>query len=187
MRGEVLHPYLEKDLPRMCGHARISAAFTSSKAGCRAIGVKIHLTQPERGTPHWESAWDWVADHTDIRVVVLTRNDKLAQLASWKIAEQCKRWRSQEGIPRPKVTITKDELRWFTEMHRRLSQVRIHQLSGHQRIEVAYERLCTEWATTVAAIQAFVGVTPIALEQITTKLETRPLSEVIANYQELVA
>lgn len=95
---EILHPNCTMKLPHEDGRRRILAAFQRANPGVDAVGMKLHATQPASDMPHWESAWRVLQDHLDIKLIVLSRQDSLSQLASYKIARQTGLWGDQSKL-----------------------------------------------------------------------------------------
>lgn len=186
MHSEVLNHGLRHDLPQE-GYQRLVAALGHTTH--EAVGCKLHCFQPDRGWgdwSRWEPAWDALADDASIKVIHLRRLDTLAQLVSWKIANIL-RWWSCSNTPdrRPTVRVDPAELYWFRQWNRSLYEWRLSRLKRHEILPLTYESLSDDWDATIRQVQEFLGVEPLALEQSTRKIETRPLSEVIENYSEL--
>jgi len=184
--GEILNHRYQGDLPDE-GYQRLVTALNRNSHA--AIGCKLHAFQPDRnwdGWRQWEPAWDALADDVSIKIVHLQRLDAIGQLASWKIADILKNWGSQsDATDRPTVQISPYELRWFREWNRVLFEWRLSRLSQHEILPITYESLCEDWDTTIRRVQEFVGVEPFLLQQALRKNETRPLTEVVKNYNEL--
>jgi LPS sulfotransferase NodH len=186
MQGEILnHRYERPDLPAHSGADRLRVAL--SVATHAAVGCKLHACQPDPGSEHWESAWDELFADPTIKVVHLARQDTLAQLASWKIAEQLNRWGDQLDVrERPVIRIDPAELIWFRRWNATADRVRMSRLQRHPLLAVNYESLRDRWESTVEMVLRFIGVEPIPLDPCATRNETRPLDQVIVNYAELV-
>lgn len=188
--GEILnHRQAESRLgPPEDGALRLMQTLATGNR--QAVGCVLHACQPDRQWPRWrrwESAWPALASDPSIRVIVLRRMQALAQLASWKIAEQTDHWVDQSPFAdqRPTVRFDQDELRWFRRWNDALYQWRLSGLSQHPVLEVLYEDLIVDWDRVVRGLQLFLGVEPQSLPQATSKQETRPLAEVIENFSEL--
>jgi LPS sulfotransferase NodH len=185
MQGEILnHRYERADLPADSGADRLRAALSVTTHA--AVGCKLHACQPDPGSEPWESAWDELFADPTIKVIHLTRQETLAQLASWKIAEQLNRWGDQTDVAdRPVIRIDPAELAWFRRWNAMVYQVRLARLQRHTILPVTYESLRDHWPATVDGVLRFLGVEPIPLDPCATRNETRPLHEVISNYHEL--
>lgn len=186
MQGEVLNQhYRRTELPDDDGaeRLRVALSFTTHDA----VGCKLHACQPDPSWDHWESAWDYLVSDPMIRVIHLYRENELAQLASWKIAEILKEWGDQSSIPeRPTIDIARGELTWFHRFNSALYRVRLNRLRHHRLLRVAYESLRDDWPATLERVLRFIGVDPLPLDQCAIQGETRPLSEVVSNYHEFV-
>lgn len=186
MQGEVLNQHYHRTtLPTDDGAERLRTAlsFTSHDA----VGCKLHACQPDPGWDHWESAWDYLAGDPAIKVIHLYRENRLAQLASWKIAERLGEWGDQSNVPeRPTITVARGELTWFDRFNTALYRARLNRLTRHPLLSVSYESLREDWPMALDRVLRFIGVEPRPLDPCAIQSETRPLSEVITNYHELV-
>jgi LPS sulfotransferase NodH len=184
MHGELLNPYYGDDLPRE-GAARFRTAMAVTTHA--AVGCKLHACQPNPDCAEWEAAWEELFADPTIKVVHLTRQDTLAQLASWKIADQLDRWGDQVDVAeRPVIRIDSAELNWFRRWNAMAYRVRLARLRRHPFLPVTYEELRDRWQSTVNDVLRFVGVEPMPLDPCAVQNEIRPLDQVIANYHELV-
>lgn len=193
--GELLHP---DDLPDnqvpcesrygLGGSELVRRAFFAT--GVRAAGFRAMTFLPVTTTPQWDDAWDAIAETDDLRVIYLTRDDRLAQYASLLIAARTGRYHPSPGEPildpenRPVVRIDPSGLVGWVEERDHLLELRRRQLAGAPSLEVTYERLTSEWTETMARIQRFLGVPRRDVPQAKMKQEARPLKEVVGNYDE---
>lgn len=129
---------------------------------------------------------DYLQNQLDLRVILLRRENALRRLLSWKVAQATQRYVSTEPetIPPPRVTITPQEL------------IEDSQLRNAQELEfmtccrltaacVSYENLTTQMAIILQHVQWFLGTNAHILAPACERMETRPLSEAIENYDEL--
>jgi LPS sulfotransferase NodH len=186
MQGEVLNQhYRRTELPDDDGAERLRAALSFTTHD--AVGCKLHACQPDAGWDRWESAWDYLAGDPSIRVIHLYRENRLAQRASWKIAERLGEWGDQTHVPqRPTIEIARGELTWFDRFNSALYRMRLNRLPRHPLLQISYESLCHDWPVALEKVLTFIGVDPMPLDQCAIQGETRPLSEVISNYHEFV-
>lgn len=186
MQGEVLNQhYRRAELPEEDGAERLRIALSATTHN--AVGCKLHACQPDVGWDHWESAWDFLASDPTIKVIHLYRENELAQLASWKIAERLGEWGDQTHVSeRPTIEIARGELTWFHRFNSALYRMRLNRLQQHPMLPVTYESLRDDWPTQLKRVLTFIGVEPRPLDQCAIQGETRPLSEVITNYHEFV-
>lgn len=186
MQGEVLNQHYHRTtLPTDDGAERLRTALSFTTHD--AVGCKLHACQPDPGWDHWESAWDYLASDPTIRVIHLYRENELAQLASWKIAEILERWGDQTDVSeRPTIDVARGELTWFHRFNSALYRVRLNRLQHHPMLPITYEALRDDWPVALERVLKFIGVDPLPLDQCAVKGESRPLSEVISNYREIV-
>jgi len=183
-RGEVLNAGHCIPLPSE-GRERVRAAW--ERIGpCIAAGFKLLAFQPWDNDPEqWATGWDEIADDPFVKIIVLRREDQLAQFASWKVANTIGRWKEQQQEHRPVIDVSRDELRWFKQWNDQLLAERLRRLDLHDKLEVTYEQLTENWQPTMERVQQFLGVPVVELQQATTKQEPRPLDEVIRNPDQL--
>ena len=181
MRREILHHKQDHGLPD-AGRDRLLAALENPSYA--ASGCHMHAYQPDPEWPEWrtfEPAWDALADDSTIKVIYLRRDDTLAQLVSWRMAEKFG-WHKQPVENRPKIHINRAELMWFRRWNHKCFEQRLDRLREHEILPIVYETMCDEWSATIRTVQEFIGVDVLDLPQATRKGETRPLSEVIENW-----
>lgn len=154
-----------------------------------ACGFKLGLEHPPEGHESWSSAWDWLAERKDIRVIWLTRPNWLAQSISGIIAAQTKQWHADDPLlrpeNRPRIRIDPEQAaRAYRRHSERLERVR-ERFAGHPSLDVTYEELIGDWIGTTAGVQRFLNVPMVSLPQKTVRGERRPVEDVTENYAEL--
>ncbi|HUY89102.1 MAG TPA: hypothetical protein VMV10_10235 [Pirellulales bacterium] len=178
-----LHPH---DLP-WNGYQRLRASLSRPNFG--AVGCSLHAFQPARHWERWtdwEAAWDALSDDPTIKVIHLTREDVIAQLASWKIADETGQWGPQRDVTeRPVVRIDPQELRWFREWNACMYERRLSILRRHETFRLTYESLRDSWDETMRAIQEFLGVPIKFIQPLLTRNERRLTKDVVQNWDEL--
>jgi len=111
-RDEVINSHQAdwfKDLP-WPGADRLMTCLAGQDG--QAIGCKMHACDPDpdhRSPSEWESAWDALSEDQEVRVICLYRQNVIAQLASWKVAEALHEWGVQSSGARPKIQISPNE------------------------------------------------------------------------------
>jgi LPS sulfotransferase NodH len=122
-----------------------------------------------------------------LRIIRLTRENVVAQHLSGILAFKTGRWKQHTGTEsygdvrhRPKPKKLLQALEALEERERRVDRL----ARGHPTIALTYERLTSE---PIDDIQRFVGVEPRPLSSPYRKLRTRPMSDVIENWDEVVA
>ena len=196
--GELFH---SQDLPdnqipghdryALSGRALIHQALTASEA--RAVGFRAMIFLPDSAQPQWSDAWESLRELEDLRVVYLQREDRLAQYASLLVAQTTGVYHpfsSDADVLRPEnrptVTIDPGEFKAWIRQRDELFARRKHQLAGKRSFEVRYEQLTEAWDRTMTDIQSFLGVDHTPLSPAKQKQESRPLHEVIMNYEQLM-
>lgn len=194
--GELFH---SEDLPdnRIEGldRSRAAAQVILERAlrapGIRACGFKAMIFLPLPGGPLWKDAWSRLRELKGLRVIYLTRRDRLAQYASLQVVRHTGVFHPYDNDRvyrpenRPVITIDPDELRsWVRERDAQMRRRR-RKLRGVPALDIEYETLAEQWERSTTCIQRFLGVDVEPLEQQKMKQEQRPLGEFIANYDEL--
>lgn len=194
--GELFH---SEDLPdtRIEGLDRRNAsaekilrhAFDGN--GSRACGFKSMTFLPI--DPRWRDAWERLCAVPGLRVLWLTRCDRLAQYASLEVARHTGVFHpdDDDGLYRPEnrpsITIDAAAFRAWVKEREALLGRRRSELDGLPALELDYETLTADWPQSTARVQEFLGVEMTPIRQLKNKQERRPLAEVIANYDELAA
>ena len=197
--GELLHT---QDFPDNCppgadrhaldGRSLVRRAF-SSRAGrlaSSARGFRAMVGQPEPTEPQWSSAWDELAATPGLRVIELRREDRLAQFASLRVAAQTGIYHHSPGDPvltpdeRPRFEVDPEELLAWAQERDALFAQRRAQLGRRPFLVLTYEQLTQHWPHAMARVQHFLGVAAHALQPAKQKQETRPLAQVILNYEQ---
>lgn len=158
--------------------------------GVRACGFKAMIFLPLPTAKRWAGAWRCLREVPGLRIIYLTRRDRLAQYASLEVARHTGLFHPDDDHvcrpeDRPVITIDPDELRsWMRERDAQMRQRR-EMLRGVPALELEYETLTEQWERSTTCVQRFLEVDVQPLEPQKKKQEGRPLAEVIANYAEL--
>jgi LPS sulfotransferase NodH len=194
--GELFH---SKDLPdnRIEGFDRLDASAEAileqamQARGVAACGFKAMIFLPLPSATSWADAWKRMRELPGLRVIWLTRRDRLAQYASAEVVRQTGVFHPYDNDRvyrlehRPVIRIDPDEFRsWVRERDAQLRRRR-EVLHGVPALDLDYETLTGDWERSTTCIQRFLGVDVERLEQQKKKQERRPLTDVISNYAEL--
>jgi LPS sulfotransferase NodH len=193
--GELFH---SKDLPdnRIRGLDRSDASAGSilehmvQARGVKACGFKAMIFLPLPSATQWADAWHRIRELPGLRVIWLTRRDRLAQYASAEVVRHTGVFHPYDNDRvyrpehRPVITIEPDEFRsWVCERNAQLRRRR-EMLRGVPALDLDYETLTGDWERSTTCVQRFLEVDVEPLAQQKKKQEPRPLAEVIANYAE---
>jgi LPS sulfotransferase NodH len=196
--GELFHP---QDLPdnRIGGldRARASAGAILRAALCsgrrRTRGFKAMSFLPLRTERRWRDAWGRLRALPGLRVLWLTRRNRLAQYTSLEVARRTGVFHPHDhdrlyaAEHRPTVTLDPAEFRAWVEERDALLAWRRRQLDGLPALELDYEALTEDWHRSLERVQAFLEVDVLPIAPMKRKQESRPLAKVIRNYEELAA
>jgi LPS sulfotransferase NodH len=156
-----------------------------------ATGFKFFYDHA-RVEPRENSAWDYLRQNQDVRIVHIFRRNLFDCLVSIKTAERSKVWEVEVDDPLPPVlspfVISPEECEAYFRSTIRMRERTISELTtaGRQVLDVAYEQdVLANLDETLRRIQVFVGTSPITLKKILQKQSSGPVSERVQNYSEL--
>jgi hypothetical protein len=153
---------------------------------------------------HAPASWEYIAGLSDVVVISLKRRNVLAAFVSLKISESNNVWQHQQhdsllldaflddwAVYRYDAehlveldfeetdNAIKDMLALYESVDHQMMDFR------HPLLEVWYEDLIRDWNHWMSVIQLYLCVEPMPLKAATCKQETRPLSQIISNYEEI--
>lgn len=116
------------------------------------------------------------------KFILLKRRNVLEQLVSLLIATKTGNWRDTRS--EEKVELKLGQLQFFIDRQNALHEN--FESWGVEYKTVFYEDLCDQFDDTVDSIQEYLGATyyPVRPTSL-TKQETRPICEIISNYEEI--
>lgn len=156
-----------------------------------AIGFKFFYDHAQ--TPRAISAWDYLRDHHEVRILHLVRENLLDCLISTRTAESTQVWEIEAGsddeTPElPPFVISPAECAAYFDKMTMLRRRATTELSapGREVLEIEYEReVRRDFDGTLRRIQEFIGVAVKPLPQPLRKLSHRSADARVANYAEL--
>lgn len=134
----------------------------------------------------WADHWQRLYELHDKRVLIVRRNS-LRRFVSVKIAQARNAWSSASPRRRHPAPLTLDlaeYLAWAAGTQRYTNQVRQALAPCH---EVAYADLCTNWTATMRGVYDYLGLTWNDPQPTTFQQETRPIRDILSNYDAVVA
>lgn len=150
------------------------------------------------------SSWEYLLDRlqTDVRIILMDRRNLLRAFCSLKIGLKDNSWhvgdrKASLMLDHPTtradydpqkqgtVRVEPSALRSYLSEYEQLLRTFREKLRAYPLMDVVYEDLCADLDATMSRVQAFLGVEVRALVPATRKQETRPLREVIENYDEV--
>lgn len=166
----------------------LRAVYCRHLASIKAVGCKIFYYHPQDDSSG--ELWHRLQGTAGLKVIHLTRRNRLRSLVSYRIAGQQGVWRvigkGERQPPRSRpVRMTVDELR---EGFRKTAQWEREypRLFGAEAVlEVAYEDLMAAPEREFARVTDFLGVGRRAPHVATRRQNPEPLSLLVENYQEL--
>jgi len=164
------------------GSERAKQFFASSKV--HASGFKLFEHQAR--TEPAKSVWRLLADDPDLKVIHLSRRNSFKRLLSLELTKARRQWADKSIDTDIKIDlppeawaemITQDTMR-----EAKLAQLFIKQRSEH----VFYEDMVSQWSRYMWALQEFLEVEPVQLNETLQKQETMTPSEYCPNYDDIV-
>jgi hypothetical protein len=145
----------------------------------RAVGFKL----PYNSLRAYPDAFDLLHD-PELRVIRLRRENLLAQYVSWRLLKRTGIAHSTHGRY-DDVRITVDPEQCIDQLDVRVFQDRVLDeiARGNPVLEISYEEIVA--GERLEEVQRFLGVDPWPLSSWFEKLRSRPLPEVIENWDEL--
>ena len=152
-----------------------------------AVGFKLLYSQSHGHG--MRSAWDYLVDRTELRVIHLTRDSLLDAYVSLAEAEASGRWHVElheavaSGAP---LHIDPEAcLEFLDGVHASREWAR-RAFRAHEVFELSYEQLTAEFGATLHDVQAFLGLPPVPLPALLRKQGLRPLAARVSNLDEIV-
>ncbi len=139
----------------------------------------------------WAGAnvWETLAEMRDLKIILLDRRNRMAQLLSlkkslldhvWYVGRDDKRWRQQINL-----SISRDELVEFIDRDLANRAEFLERFDRHAIFPIEYDDLLTKPASTHAKLLAFLGVSSARLQPGTGKKETSLISSTVDNNDQL--
>jgi LPS sulfotransferase NodH len=153
-----------------------------------AVGFKLFYLQAAE--PHARSAWRYLLERTDVRIIHLTRDRAVDAFVSLCEAEQTGRWHVElDETASPGAPIRLDPercLAFLDSVYSYREWVR-RAFHAHEVFELSYERLDATFSAALFDVQTFLGVPPEPLPALLRKQGVRPLEERVSNFKEITA
>jgi hypothetical protein len=164
---------------QQCGppiEMRIQLAARCSHPSATHVGIVIHVDQPAELE---QSA------ALSPACILLTRENRLRQFLSRKLAEATGRWTCDRRGNRKRQPIKLRPMDlWWHDIKMRRCHKRAAALFP-ARIETTYETLLANWPEQIAAILSHLRLPLLPLAPATFRQDQRPLATAIANYQQI--
>jgi LPS sulfotransferase NodH len=156
-----------------------------------AVGFKMFY-EYARWQPEMRTAWRYLVDRSDIRVIHLTRLNLLDCIVSHKVAEMTGQWYLEGGKRMPgkrgadPFWLNAEECHTYFDRIVTWRMWVARAMKDHAMLEIEYERdLCEDFGGTMERIHNFLGVSRRKAQVELAKQRTRSPSEQLENYDEL--
>lgn len=163
-------------------HKKFPNTLEMIKWGIKKGGFVIHHHQ----TPQHDGFWNAI-ESTNVKIIRLLRRDQFKQYVSYQLSKKTYVFHlrnNQNYTPTQTIKInTKKMVKWFEELDY------FNAISAHlknPKITIHYEDLCESFDEQMYLIQEFLKVRKLKLSPATKKIETRPIKEVVENYEEVI-
>ena len=152
----------------------------------QAVGFKLFPDQMDNGA--FKLLWEWLEANKDVKIIHLNRNNQLATYASLLKARKTKQFgiTSEENRSMAQVEMNPREAQEFFEMRESYRNEIVNRFND-RRLDITYEELDQGMEDAMRKVQAFLGLKVVELQSKKVKQETRPLADVILNYDSLKA
>lgn len=153
----------------------------------KAVGFKIHYYHCH--TTLWESVWTYLVN-SPVKVIHLRRDHLLRLYVSGKLAKQSGIYmatqQNQLGyVDQASLQVTPEEFLAFAEAQRAEEQRYNDLFTGHDTLQLTYEEMVGDFEETIARVCVWLDVAVEPVAPLSLKQVARPMSSVVANYQEL--
>ena len=171
----------EDDCARFLDHA----LFGRYPAEISAVGFKLFYDQAR--APTQRALWEQLQDRRDIKIVHLRRQDLLATYLSLLRAHRTGRCYQRRDRVRsePPIALAPEACLEFFERTRAHERAVEEAFAAHHLSTPTYESLCADEQAEVSRLCEFLELPRVTLRARTVKQASRPLSEAIANYEQL--
>ena len=158
------------------------AVFRKWPRGQQAVGFKIFYYHA-REAPY-SAVWDYLARHSNIRVLHIKRRNILAQYLSLQLAHKTNVWSTIHPVARETqpVRLEIEDCRKHFAWVRSLEEEADAFFAGHEMLQVVYEDLLADQTAEMSKVQEFLGLREQRLSARTVRQRTVPLPRAIANY-----
>lgn len=151
-----------------------------------AVGFKIFYHHAPRDTAWGRAVWDYLVGQPALRVIHLRRRNLLAAHVSRKKAAAADEWIKYSGASQDGgVTLDYEETRARFEQAQAWEREYDALFAGHPLLDLVYEDVAADYAAEMRRVQDFLGLPARDVPPATKKRPPQPLSEQIANYDEL--
>jgi len=158
--------------------------------GIRACGFKLFYDQA-RFTPAVKTAWDYIRQDRDIRIIHLKRENLLDSRVSLDVALRTNQWlvESKDANTRKTVEPFAADIRDYQHFFDNILSAQqwvAQAFTGHPVLELEYARdLCAAFPASIARVYSFLGVDPGSGEQRLAQQRSASPAEILTNYAEL--
>lgn len=189
-----------------------SEVYKPQRDKIKAVGFKLLYPQGRKGVPWWNEPefnrwwenvgyepnwdcaksdlWQFLKEDTSIAIIHLKRENLLRSKVSAMAAQLTGKWGvgATGGINETmeaRFSLKFEECLQDLEAHRRMEDEAEALFANHQKLDLTYEEMVEDLNTASSRVQNFLGLTPKALKTKTIKQESRDLSEIVVNYDNL--
>ena len=190
--GWDIPPFLDRQAPDLLAlYQSDPVAFLQSQVFRRwprnyaAVGFKLFYYHAR--TPAHATVWTHLAVNEDLSIVHAKRRNLLAQYYSLQLAHKTDVWSIQRPPTEKPAAIhldvqaCREYVAWIREREEECERL----FKGHAIRDLYYEDLVADQEREMAEIQGFLGLRREKLSPKTIRQRTRPLGELIVNYEEL--
>ena len=150
-----------------------------------AVGFKLFYDQHRKPK---RSAWDWLADHPEVRIIHLQRRNALKAYVSRELARQTKTWVGVvEGIENMRVHVDTDKLMAYIRELDQWNEALPQYYPDHEIKHIYFEDMLKDFESYSRNICSNLNVPYAPLHIGTPKQGRYELTDIVTNWKEVEA
>lgn len=164
-----------------------SRVFRKYPPSVEAVGFKLLYLHAPREHSWGDEVWRYLLAQPQLNIVHLKRENLLQGYISKMVARLSNEWikYGTSTAQQDKLTVDLDDMVKFFTWRRKTEADFDQRFAAFPILQVLYESLANDFDAEMARIQRFLGLEPVAVEQGTKQRASKPMSEQIANYDEV--
>jgi LPS sulfotransferase NodH len=161
--------------------------FSKKNKKISQVGFKIFYYHPLDSKDR--SVWDFIKSDSNIRIIHLTRRDKLKTYLSKVIALKTDEWynkkkKSKLSLEKRKVNLNPSDFIRECETIKSWEKSVATTFASHRVINVYYEDLVSDNSRVMSNIFRFLDISQVEVKPSYTKQNTESIDQLVLNYEE---
>lgn len=155
----------------------------------KAVGFVLHDYQHfYTPNPYWKDLYSTLNTIENLKVIRLFRENLAVKFVSNVIAQLSNEWnwyhRKPEKVKQLRVKIAPVEFEKYFQSYQENSANIEKRINGYEWYQTSYESLIADFDNITQEMQTFLDLEPRTIRPATHKQNTRPLPEMLDNYEE---